>query len=80
MYQVAERDALDYVCCSPTRRRSCRCIPATSWPPVRHRVGPIQAGDHVVMELGGIGRLAVDIVAAPPGAPLAEIGLGNPKV
>jgi 2-keto-4-pentenoate hydratase/2-oxohepta-3-ene-1,7-dioic acid hydratase in catechol pathway len=41
-------------------------------------VGPIQPGEHVEMEVGGIGRLAVDIAAAPPGAPLAEVGLGKP--
>jgi 2-keto-4-pentenoate hydratase/2-oxohepta-3-ene-1,7-dioic acid hydratase in catechol pathway len=42
-------------------------------------VGPIQPGDHVEMEVGGIGRLAVDIAAPSPGAPVGEPGLGNPK-
>ncbi len=39
-------------------------------------VGPIRPGEHVEMEVSGIGRLAVEIAAAPPGSPLAEVGLG----
>src|SRR5712691_9851008 len=32
-------------------------------------VGPIRPGEHVEMEVSGIGRLAVDIAAAAPGSP-----------
>ncbi len=42
-------------------------------------VGPIEAGDALEMEIERIGRLAVDIVTAPPDAPIAEPGLGRPK-
>ena len=42
-------------------------------------VGPILPGEHVEMEVGGIGRLAVDIAVAPAQLTLAEPGLGRPR-
>jgi 2-keto-4-pentenoate hydratase/2-oxohepta-3-ene-1,7-dioic acid hydratase in catechol pathway len=42
-------------------------------------VGPIKARDLIEMELEHIGRLAVEIAAPPPDAPVAEPGLGTPK-